>query len=338
MMNFKKYMALILAATALLAGCKDEEETTPTLSGSVTFDYLPAYVKMGDSFEISVSGVYKGNGKSASDSLVGYRVYDPIRAVYDTLRHENENVPATGTFTISKDTTGTFTLSVYAFAKGYYGASQTCTFTVVNPSLDTLKGSITGHPLGYDATTSFVDARDLSLYYASSLSTGGWMLQNLAWSGAGYPFYDCEAMSYISGRYYNWDEAMIACPEGWKLPSDADFVALAGSGAAGETISGAAGRLKCDASFNGVHLWTYQNYRITLTNETLFTALPWGYLTVSAGAHSFTSPGESAVFWTCDQHDADTAFARYIKLESNDILVQAMDKKSFYASVRCIKK
>ena len=36
--------------------------------------------------------------------------------------------------------------------------------------------------------------------------------------------------------------------------------------------------------------------------------------------------------------DAESVQVRYLKLESNDIFVQAMDKKSFYASVRCIKE
>lgn len=336
-MKINRYILALLAAAALLAGCKkDEEDTKPSLSGTVTIGAtIPAYVQKGESYHIVASGAYR---KSKTDTLVGYYIYDPITHQYDTIRREGEKGIAEGDFVVSKDSLDKFTLNVTAFAKGYYGTTGSASFTVVNPSLDTLHGSLKGHPFGYDATTSFTDARDGLAYYASSLSSGGWMLQNLAWTGAGYPYADSEAMSYIAGRFYNWNEASTACPAGWKLPSDTDFVALAGAGAAGETIPGAAGVLKGDVSFNGSALWPYQNSKITVTNDAFFTALPWGYLTVSAGTHSYKSFGESAVFWTADSVDSETALARYIKVDSNDILVQAMDKKSFHASVRCIKE
>ena len=335
-MKFYRCIFVLLAAATLFAGCKkDDEDTKPSLSGSVTFGSIPAYVQKGDTFHIVASGAYR---KSKTDTLVGYYIYDPIVAKYDTLRAEGVKGPAEGDFVISKDSLISFTMRVGAFAKGYYGTSSSAEFVVVNPSLDTLHGSLTGHPFGYGAGTSFTDARDNQKYYASSTATGGWMLQNLAWTGAGYPFADAEAMNYIAGRFYNWDEAMAACPTGWRLPTDADFVALAGAGAAGETILGAAGTLKGDVSFNGTKLWAYQNSTITLTNDGFFTAMPWGYLTVSGTVTSFKQYTSMAAFWTADSVDAETARVRYLKVDSNDILVQAMDKKSFYASVRCIKE
>ena len=340
-MKLNRYIFALLAAAALLVGCKkDDEDTKPSLSGKVTIGVtIPAYVQKGESFHIVASGAYR---KSKTDTLVGYYIYDPITHQYDTIRTEGQTGSAEGDFVISVDSLSTFTMNVTAFAKGYYGTTGSASFTVVNPSLDTLRGSLKGHPYGYDVTTSFTDARDGLVYYATSLSSGGWMIQNLAWTGAGagagYPYADSEAMSYIAGRFYNWDAATTACPAGWKLPSDADFVALAGAGATGETIPDAAGVLKGDVSFNGSALWPYQNGKITITNDTFFTALPWGYLTVSAGTHSYKSFRETAVFWTADSVDSETALARYLKVDSNDILVQTMDKKSFCASVRCIKE
>ena len=335
-MKLNRYFFVLLAAAALFAGCKkDDEDTKPSLWGPVTFNSIPAYVQKGDSFHIVASGAYR---KSKADTLVGYYIYDPIADKYDTLRYEGQTGPAEGDFVIKKDSLSSFTLMVYAYAKGYYGTSSTAKFAVVNPSLDTLKGSLTGHPFGYGAGTSFTDARDNQKYYASSTTTGGWMLQNLAWKDAGHPFADAEAMSYIAGRFYNWDEAMTACPAGWRLPTDAEFVALAGAGVAGETITGAAGALKGDVSFNGTKLWAYQNSTITLTNDGFFTAMPWGYLTVSGTVTSFKQYTSMAAFWTADSVDAETARVRYLKVDSNDIFVQAMDKKSFYASVRCIKE
>ena len=335
-MKLNRYFFVLLAAAALFAGCKkDDEDTKPSLSGTVTFGTIPAYVQKGDSFHIVAGGAYR---KSRTDTLVGYCMYNPVKNWIDTLRAEGVEGPAEGDLVITKDTLVSFTMKVYAFAKGYYGTSSTAQFVVVNPSLDTLKGSLTGHPFGYGANTSFTDARDGQKYYASSVTSGGWMLQNLAWTGAGYPFAAAEAMNYIAGRFYNWDEAMAACPAGWKLPTDAEFVALAGAVTAGETIPGFAGTLKGDVSFNGVSLWPYQNSTITLTNDGFFTAMPWGYLTVSGKVTSFKQYSSMAAFWTADSVDTETARVRYLKADSNDIFLQAMDKKSFYASVRCIKE
>ena len=335
-MKLNRYIFVLLAAAALFAGCKkDDEDTKPSLSGTVTFGSIPSYVQKGDSFHLVASGAYR---KSKTDTLVGYYIYDPITNGHDTIRYEGQTGPAEGDFVVKKDSLASFSMSVTAFAKGYYGNSSSASFVVVNPSLDTLQGSLTGHPFGYEANISFTDARDGQLYYSSSLSSGGWMLQNLAWAGAGYPFANAEAMNYIAGRFYNWDDAVAACPAGWKLPTDAEFVALAGAGAVGETIPAAAGALKGDVWFNGKALWTYQNSSITLTNDGFFTAMPWGYLTVAGGITSFNQYNSVAAFWTADSVDAETALVRYLKVESNDIFVQAMDKKSFYASVRCIKE
>lgn len=335
-MKFNRYIFAFLAAAALFAGCKkDDEDTKPSLSGTITFGSIPAYVQKGDSFHIVASGAYR---KSKTDTLVGYYIYDPITTKYDTIRYEGQTGPAEGDFVVKKDSLASFSLNVTAFAKGYYGTSSSASFVVVNPSLDTLQGSLTGHHLGYEAGTPFTDARDNQQYYASSTASGGWMLQNLAWKGAGHPFADAEAMNYIAGRFYNWDEAMTACPAGWRLPTDADFVALAGAGAARETIPGAAGSLKGDVSFNGTKLWTYQNSTIELTNDGFFTAMPWGYLTVSGTVTSFKQYTSMAAFWTADPVDTENALVRYLKVDSNDILAAAMDKKSFCASVRCIKE
>ena len=329
-------LAMMAAGALLLTGCKDDEDTKPSLSGEVPTPSIPPYVLKGDTYHIVATGVYRGS--NPADSLVGFYVFDPILSVNDTLRREKESGPAEMDYVVPDGDRTTYTLSVFAFAKGYYGKGSSVTFSLVNPSLDTLVGSLSGHHLGYEANTSFDDARDGQKYYVSSLSPGGWMLQNLAWEGAGVPFADAVAMNYVAGRFYTYEEALTACPAGWRLPSDADFVALTGAGAVGETIPGKAGLLKGDIWFNGEQLWEYQNSRILLTNEDYFSAMPWGYLTVSAGTHRFMCSGERAVFWTSDAVDAETALVRYLNLDSNDIFVQAMDRKSFGASVRCVKE
>ena len=177
-MKLNNYIFVLLAAAALFAGCKkDDEDTKPSLSGTITFGSIPAYVQKGDSFHIVASGAYR---KSRTDTLVGYYIYDPIAAKYDTIRYEGQTGPAEGDFVVGSSDLASFSLSVSAFAKGYYGTSASAKFVVVNPMLDTLKGSLKGHPFGYQVNTFFHDPRDFQRYYISADASGAWMLQNLA--------------------------------------------------------------------------------------------------------------------------------------------------------------
>ena len=336
-MNFKSIFISHFLAVIVLGGCKKKEEKTkPTLSGGVKFANLPAYVQKGDSFHISVSGAYRGKDGSY---LVGYRYHDPLKDIYDTLRFENEDGPVEFDFVVSKDTLGTFKLSVYAFAADYYGLSKSSSFTVVNPSLGE-KGSLSKHPFGSSLQTTITDSRDGKSYYITNVDGKSWMAQNLAYSAGGAlgrPYDDSEAMSDIFGRYYSHDEAIAACPEGWRLPTDADFVALAGSGNVREKIIGVAPALKGDVYFNGTQLWPYQNASIKLSNTSFFTALPLGYLLIHAGNSAFYDYGVSSVFWTSDAVDAERSLVRYLRIDSNDFFVEGLDNE-LRASVRCIKE
>ena len=326
-MKFRIYSIALCAALLLAAGCKDDDDTKPYLSGEVQFEKIPAYVVYGDSFHREVTGAC-GSGSE----LVGYRLYDPITALSDTLRHEGQSGDVSFDYTVSKDTTGTFTLTVYAFCTGYYGLSKSGSFTIVNPSLGQ-HGSLTNHPFGTSLVTFQTDSRDGARYYTTNAGGKEWMAQNLHYAESGVPFSDAEAMSSIFGRYYTYDEALAACPSGWHLPSDAEFISLAGSGTAREKISGGAAALKGGLSFNGSEMWAYSSSSVKVTNSTLFTAIPVGYCPTEG---EFKGYGDGAFFWTSDAIDSSNSLVRYIRYDSDDIFAGSMDR-TFRASVRCVK-
>ncbi|SHK70940.1 FISUMP domain-containing protein [Fibrobacter sp. UWB12] len=83
----------------------------------------------------------------------------------------------------------------------------------------------------------FTDSRDQQTYKILDIGGRVWMAENLnyqenleivvdtvrGWSGC---FNNSDDFCEKQGRLYEWDVAMNACPDGWELPSKADFDSL----------------------------------------------------------------------------------------------------------------
>ena len=72
--------------------------------------------------------------------------------------------------------------------------------------------------------TEFHDSRDGKTYRTMDFNGKIWMAENLNFAMNGSSCYEnqpenCEKY----GRLYTWDQAMAACPKGWRLPNNADF-------------------------------------------------------------------------------------------------------------------
>ncbi len=313
--------------------CKDKDEDASTkeyLTGSITFPF-PSYLQKGDAVHVVPTGVYRGEDKL--DTLLAFSWTDPITGITDTLRLEND--PAGKgkefDFVVSKDTLGSFSLVVSAWAEGYYVKSATASFTIVNPAIGT--GSLKGYDFLASMPT-FTDPRDNQEYYYNTVAGKDWMIQNLAWNGSGIAYNEAEAMSPIFGRFYTWTEANAACPAGWHLPSSAEFKALAEAG--GGTEDKAAGSMMVDASFNGNKMWEFWP-DVRITNTSRFSAIPAGYAVIENSKSVFKNLNKYAMFWTSDSIDADMAVARYIYEDKPVLFGGEFGKESIRASVRCIR-
>lgn len=344
---------LILAIFAIAAvSCKDEEEETTYiyLDGSLTFD-LPEFVLPKEVLTMKPKGM-----THPDDEIIGYYwKVTPSMTKYDTTRYENgltkpddTGIPSDGSFTHTfSDTLQTYTVYCYAFAEGYSTSSKSNMTTVVAPGPE---GSITNS--GISKNSDPYITVDGNKFYYTTIGNTDWFKQNLAYTKAGVPFRNGKAMNGVFGLFYSYEDALNACPEGWRLPTDKDWNDMAKAvketdeDYLHEIIPGIAGKLMTDASFNEVKMWEYWPAVGELTNSSGLCMIPTGFsnLGVKSADGSFpnaTFKGvyEYATFWTADKPEdkEDMAYYRYIFCDQPDLMIGEGDTKAFGASVRCVR-
>lgn len=340
-MKFRLPSIFVIAALALsLSACKKEEETKEYMNGTILFtNDIPLYVMPGEKFQTEASGITAPDG-----TPVAYYFSNTASNRRDTIK----TAPFKYTFTVP-DTLGTFSLSCTAFAvessSKYYVSSASTSFVVVDDDPDPESGSVTGWNVRTDETKETLYGRD---YYLVDINGGLWTRYNLCRveydaSGKpvfGRPFAGCKAMQNVLGGYYTWEEAQKACPEGWHVPSEAEWVALLKASGAPDSLQPfedsphGAGKLMVNASFNGNLMWDY--YRDVKISDASISLMPAGFALVGVSGYEFTGFGDFAVVWTSDEFKGKGVY-RYINEQSDCVYVGMADKTRFAASVRCVR-
>ena len=190
----------------------------------------------------------------------------------------------------------------------------------------------------------FIDSRDGKVYNIIIIGDQVWMAENLAYlpsvspvttgstTGSHYYVYGYDGGSVtdakstvnysIYGVLYNWSAALTACPEGWHLPSDAEWTILTdylgGTGIASDKMK-------------TLSLW---NSNSGATNESGFSALPAGvrYNVV------FFDLGNLTHFWSSTEYNLEynKAWVQQLLHYSSEVFVHAMPTQ-IGCSVRCIR-
>ncbi len=194
---------------------------------------------------------------------------------------------------------------------------------------------------------SFTDPRDGYVYKTVTIGNKVWMAENLRYlpsvvdpqmASNTTPYYyvyeysgtsvnDAKATENYNtyGVLYNWTAACSSCPNGWHLPSDAEWTQLidyfGGYGIAG-------GKLK----ETGTSHWYSPN--TGATNDSNFTAIPGGYRFYDG---SFRDLGRISNWWTATESNVDEAWNRDMRYNSTTVYRGSTNVKGLGFSVRCVK-
>lgn len=128
----------------------------------------------------------------------------------------------------------------------------------------------------------------------------------------------------IYGVLYNWQAAIPACPDGWHVPTDAEWEELA-TYFGGFVFAG--GKMK-EA---GTTHWKEPNEGAT--NESGFSGLPGGFLRHNG---NFNFVGNTGYWWSATEPSALTAWYRDLKYDSPQVDRNNHGKEGGF-SVRCVR-
>jgi len=167
-----------------------------------------------------------------------------------------------------------------------------------------------------------VDDRDGHIYKTVKIGDQWWMAENLNFEmDSSFCYNDSVEYCTKYGRFYSWWTATEVCPNGWHLPSKAEwetlFNAVGGSSVAGTKLKSTSGWYN---SGNG-------------TDAFSFSALPAGLRNLSG---NYDNEGNYTYFWSSTEHYSYTAYRMYLNCDYDDASLDVSHRNSGF-SVRCVK-
>lgn len=173
---------------------------------------------------------------------------------------------------------------------------------------------------------NFTDERDNQVYKTIKIGNQVWMAENLNYKAENSYCYD-DKDSYCDryGRLYVWNSAVNACPEGWHLPTKAEWKTLfdfvGGDDVAGEKLKSA------DGSTN----WYKKS-----SDAYGFSFLPNGgrYDMGDDGGIAYYSAGYEGKMWSSTEEDPGIAFM--FQFGDDNKLTWIADPSQNAFGVRCL--
>lgn len=164
-----------------------------------------------------------------------------------------------------------------------------------------------------DSLFTFKDSRDGKEYTAFRINGVEWMGENLRHKTKDSYCYDERGMGCNDfGRLYTWDEAMNACPAGWRLPNRSEWDSL---------IAWTGGEKKAG------YVLAY--------GDSLGFKIQFGYPPNYNGRYS--GNGIQASYWSADAFNDATAWVYYFLKDKLPLSYTNYFSKNYGMSCRCIR-
>lgn len=180
----------------------------------------------------------------------------------------------------------------------------------------------------------FIDTRDNQSYDTVQIGNQIWMAENLnyAYPNSSVAIDNRQGLSN-SGRKYTWAEAKVVCPNGWHLPSDAEWKTLELYLGMTQTEVNSFGydRGQIAGQLKAVVGWEAYNYQVTTfsglngSNSTGFNAYP------TYSPESNYGVGTSEYFWTA----TDSIYRILTSIDNGIGRENRTDL--YYPACRCVK-
>ena len=134
------------------------------------------------------------------------------------------------------------------------------------------------------------------------------------------PYYSVDTTLDVatSGYFYNWLAAQLACPNGWRLPTQGDFQIMMDFVEAQTTRNCYAPALASSTGWATPQSTNscYPSGNPTANNASGFGAMPIGYRSLSSGSATVENNGEYAEFWTSTEATSTASKVWFIKNNS----------------------
>jgi uncharacterized protein (TIGR02145 family) len=177
---------------------------------------------------------------------------------------------------------------------------------------------------------TFIDKRDNQSYKVIQISDRWWFAENLNYDIEGS--YKPENDTIY--RLYSYESARKACPEGFHLPSDEEWIALEKHlGIPESQLYDDLGDVNRGNVAHKIKMYKFSHEPENdfTYNITGFSAIPAGYYVRGEHNHLHTT-----AYWTGTSKDLNSAYVRGLNPHTNGI-GRAVNNKEFGFSVRCIK-
>lgn len=174
------------------------------------------------------------------------------------------------------------------------------------------------------AGESFVDPRDGRTYPTITIDALEWLAANLAYpTELSWCFADEASDCDVNGRLYAWSAAIAACPPGWRLAADADWV----------NLEIALGMTRAEALEEGPR-GSNEGAQLRLGGPSGFNAPMCGYRRPDG---SYPRRNERVAYWTATEHNNEDAWHRDIR-SSVGTIYRSPVTKTYALSVRCVRR